>query len=197
MQRLKNSCSMNLPTLYGAIMKTIFGIAEDDEHAREIIADLKQVGLLMDQVSIVLMENSQQSDEGGQPMYTNRATTGTAVGGVAGISAGAALGWAATLGAAPVLGPLVAAGPLLAILSGAAIGGTTGSVLGAIVGAGMPQHHTKHYEDMLHAGSVIIAAHPHSNKEEVLAHRIFRKHGVAEVPERELNLASNPKLSGL
>jgi hypothetical protein len=61
----------------------------------------------------------------------------------------------------------------------------------------MPQHHTKHYEDLLHAGSVIIAAHPHSNQEEVAAHRVFRKHFVAEVPERELNLAHSSKLAGV
>lgn len=177
-------------------MNPIFCIAEDDRQAQQIIDDLKYAGLLMDQVSIVMMENGQGSEEASQPVYTNRAGAGTAVGGIAGASAGAALGWAALLGAAPVAGPLIAAGPLLAMLSGAAIGGTTGGVLGAIVGAGLPQHRASHYEEKLHIGSVIIAVHPHAAAEEAAAHDIFRRHGVLEVPERELKL-SESKLAGL
>lgn len=169
-------------------MKSLFCIAANGEQAHAIVETLKASGLRDEQVSIVIMENSQISANAEQPVYDSQSAAGTTVGGVAGAGAGAALGWAVALGATPILGPLAAAGPLLTILAGAAVGGTTGSAIGAIVGAGLPAHRAKHYETKLGAGEVIVAAHPRSLAQAKTVHTVFEIHHVQEVDEADLKL---------
>lgn len=51
---------------------------------------------------------------------------------------------------------LVAAGPLVASLAGAGAGAAGGSVLGGLIGAVIPEHEIKHYEDAIEKGHVMI-----------------------------------------
>lgn len=169
-------------------MKSLFCIATNGEQAHAIVETLKASGLRDEQVSIVMMENSQISTHAEQPVYDSQSGTGATVGGATGAGAGAAIGWAVALGATPILGPLAAAGPLLTILAGAAVGGSTGSAIGAIVGAGLPAHRAKHYETKLQAGEVIVAAHPHSFPQAETVHAVFKIHHVQEIDEADLKL---------
>jgi hypothetical protein len=98
---------------------------------------------------------SNNSDNGEETNFGNKALegagTGTAIGGAIGATAGiiAALG---TSIAIPGLG-LIIAGPLVAGLAGAGAGGVTGGLIGALVGAGIPEDRAKKYEQGIKSGT--------------------------------------------
>lgn len=95
---------------------------------------------------------------------TAGATTGSVLGGTLGLLAGiGAL-------AIPGIGPLIAAGPLMAALSGIGAGGTIGSILGALIGAGIPEKEAQHYEHRVREGNILLSA---SAQDEAQAKRII------------------------
>jgi len=51
---------------------------------------------------------------------------------------------------------LIAAGPIIAALAGAGAGAAGGSIIGGAVGAAIPEHEVKHYEDAIEKGSVLV-----------------------------------------
>ncbi len=82
------------------------------------------------------------------------ATIGGAVVGIA--AAIAAIGTTAVF---PVAG-LVMAGPLLAGLAGAGAGGATGGIIGALIGAGIPEDRAKLYETDINNGGIVMGVNP-------------------------------------
>jgi hypothetical protein len=74
------------------------------------------------------------------------------VGGTAGLLAG--LG----LIAIPGVGPVVAAGWLVATLAGAAAGGATGSIVGALTQAGVRKEEADVYAEGLRRGGAVVSA---------------------------------------
>jgi hypothetical protein len=74
------------------------------------------------------------------------------VGGAAGLLAG--LG----LMAIPGVGPVVAAGWLVSTLAGAAAGGATGSVIGALTQAGVKDDEAEVYAEGLRRGGAVVSA---------------------------------------
>ncbi|HEY7334580.1 MAG TPA: hypothetical protein VH639_06825 [Bryobacteraceae bacterium] len=48
--------------------------------------------------------------------------------------------------AIPGVGPLIAAGPIMALLAGAGAGGAVGTLIGALVGMGIPEYEAERYE---------------------------------------------------
>lgn len=89
------------------------------------------------------------------------ATTGAAIGALAGI--------AAIAGVIPAIGPLFAAGPLAAALgltgalgtaaAGAATGAAAGGLIGALANMGIGQERAQRYADRVAAGDVLVSAY--------------------------------------
>ena len=77
---------------------------------------------------------------------------GAAVGGTAGLLTG--LG----LMAIPGVGPVVAAGWLVTTLAGAAAGGATGSIIGALTQAGVSKDDADVYAETLRRGGALVTA---------------------------------------
>jgi hypothetical protein len=80
------------------------------------------------------------------------AGVGATVGGTAGLLAG--LG----IIAIPGVGPVVAAGWLVATLAGAAAGGATGSIIGALTQAGVGKDEAEVYAEGLRRGGAVVSA---------------------------------------
>jgi hypothetical protein len=104
------------------------------------------------------------------------ATTGGAVGAlVAGLTA---VGTIATGGTG-----LLVAGPVVAALAGAGAGAAGGSILGGLVGASIPEHEIKHYEDALNKGSVLVGVHVPDDADDLedVAKRTLKESGAIKV----------------
>lgn len=112
-------------------------------------------------------------------------TTGSVLGGTLGLLAGiGAL-------AIPGIGPLVAAGPLMAALSGMGAGGTIGSIIGALIGLGIPEREVLKYEHQLKEGSILLSASTHSETETKCILTILKKHGAQNISILESERVSN------
>lgn len=169
--------------------KTVLGVFPSTEAADKAIADLEQMGFSSGDISVIMRQ-----EEGGAPRSGRRAavardtgagaTTGGAIGGVAGLIIGIA---AITV---PGLGALVAAGPLAVALGLVQIGATTlagaitgaaaGGIIGALIGLGVPEEKAKAYEEAVRKGQVLLAVTTQVEKEPKV-NEIFDKHGAAEI----------------
>lgn len=140
-------------------MKTITGFFSSQDQAEKAVRELRNKGF--DQEISVLAKG--QGGEGpatsnftGGDSVTDGATSGAAIGGLAGLalSAGAL--------AIPGFGPLVAAGPIAAMLSGAA----TGGVAGGLADYGIPADKGREYEDRIKQGKIMVAVKADDSKAE-------------------------------
>ncbi|MBI2875195.1 MAG: hypothetical protein HYY09_08900, partial [Firmicutes bacterium] len=102
--------------------------------------------------------------------------TGTAVGGLAGLLAGAG-----TL-AIPGLGPILAIGPLAGILTGA----VTGGIGGALVDFGIPETRGKELEKRVKEGKILALVRTEQDKVDK-AESIFKDRGAKDVEVHEAN----------
>ena len=161
--------------------KSVYCIASYKVQADSILNQLRQAGFSGDAVSVLY------SDTGGSHDFAHehktKAPEGVAAGGVAGMGAGAILGWLAGIGmlAIPGAGTFIAAGPIMAALSGAAIGGAAGGVIGAIVGAGMPEYEAKRYEGKVRAANILISVHAVDSSEIDRAKYIFQRGAAQDI----------------
>ncbi|NLX91251.1 MAG: hypothetical protein GXZ07_06625 [Firmicutes bacterium] len=137
--------------------KTVIGVFRSEERAREAINELKRQGFDEREISLIAKDN-----QGGRPEETGEpenegltmgeqnvgdgTLTGSAIGGIAGLLAGAG----ALL--IPGVGPIVAAGPLAAFLTGVVGGGLVGS----LVDFGIPEERGRHYEERVKRGDILV-----------------------------------------
>lgn len=113
-------------------------------------------------------ENKEVSYEGQN--LADGTMTGGAIGGLSGLALGAGLL------IIPGLGPIVAAGPLAGILTGA----LTGGIAGGLIDYGIPEEHSKEYEQKINEGKIIAIIHAEGERlEEVKA--LLREYGAREI----------------
>ena len=79
----------------------------------------------------------------------------------------------------PGIGPVVARGILITALAGAAIGASTGGVIGAFVNMGLPEHDAHHYTREFEAGRTIVTVKTDGRQQE--AFDILRRDKAHEV----------------
>ncbi|MBM7623460.1 hypothetical protein [Sporohalobacter salinus] len=174
-------------------MSSVIGVFDSQEQAEKVLQELKGSGYSEEGMSLVAKEdenaagNRQQGEETGEGMgydenrtemisedqkLTSGTTTGGAIGGVAGLLAGAG-----TL-AIPGVGPIIAAGPIAAGLSGAAAGGLTG----ALVDYGIPKEVSKDYKEQIRGGNMLAIYEGVRNEEEVTEiATIMQRNGAIDV----------------
>jgi hypothetical protein len=81
---------------------------------------------------------------------------GTGVGAAAGAVTGTGLGLAVAAGLIPAIGPLIAGGTLVALLASAGAGATVGTLVGGLIGLGIPEEEATYYEDEIKSGRVLV-----------------------------------------
>jgi hypothetical protein len=83
--------------------------------------------------------------------------------------------------AIPGIGPFVAAGPIMALLAGLGVGGTVGTMLGALVGMGMPEYEAKRYEGRIRDGGILFSVHCDSSEWVKRAKDLLEKTGAEDI----------------
>ena len=69
----------------------------------------------------------------------------------------------------------------MAALSGAAVGGTAGGLIGTLVGMGIPEYEAKRYEGRLREGRILISVHTDNSDELKRAKEIFERAGAEDI----------------
>lgn len=137
--------------------KAVVGVFRSEERAREAINELKRQGFDEREISLIAKDHKGGGREGagrsenegltmGEENVGDGALTGSAIGGIAGLLAGAG----ALL--IPGVGPIIAAGPLAAFLTGVVGGGLVGS----LVDFGIPEERGRHYEERVKRGDILV-----------------------------------------
>ena len=90
-------------------------------------------------------------------------------GALTGLGLGALAGLGVLAGVIPVVGPAIAGGTLGVILSNAAAGAGIAGLVGALIGAGVPEHEAKYYHDEFEAGRTIVTVTADGRADEAMA----------------------------
>lgn len=150
-------------------MKTVVGLYDELEDAREAVDELVEAGVPRSDISLVARDVT-----GEYGSYVDTYDEGedvgeaAASGAVGGAVVGGLMGLLVGLGAfaIPGVGPVIAAGPLAAALAGAGIGAATGGVLGALVEWGIPESEAGYYAEGVRRGGTLLAVRVAENQVE-------------------------------
>ena len=161
--------------------RSVYCIARTVEQAETIVEHLRVGGFSNNDISVLFPDKSGTKDFAHE--HNTKAPEGATTGGVAGMGIGAILGWVAGIGAIaiPGVGPFIAAGPIVAALSGAAIVGAAGGILGALVGLGIPEFEAKRYEEKIRSGNILISVHTEDSAQRSRAKDIFKEVGADDI----------------
>lgn len=145
----------------------ISGIFNSHEQLSSLVDALNQRGISGDNLSILMSDRTR--DNYFAPVNANKAPEGASTGGITGGILGALVGGLSLVGSIALPGAgLLVAGPIIGALTGAGIGGATGSLVGGLIGAGIPEHEAKYFEDALkEEGKILVvvrAAHEMSRE---------------------------------
>jgi Protein of unknown function (DUF3341) len=137
----------------------VYGLYRDRLAVEEAVDSLKQAGFRNTDISVLLPDNVGSKDFAHEK--NTKAPEGAIAGASSGAAIGGALGWVAGVGllAIPGLGPFIAAGPIMGLLAGVGVGGTVGSILGALIGMGMPEYEAKRFEGRIKEGGILLSVH--------------------------------------
>ncbi len=141
------------------------GVFSNRLEVENALLEIKRSGFSMDNVSVVGRNADADDSVAGvevQSSIDNKAdegavagaVTGGAVGGVTGLLVG--LGTLAIPGVGPVLMAGAAATALATTLAGTAIGAGGASLLGALIGLGVPDNDAQVYSDLLEQGYYLV-----------------------------------------
>jgi hypothetical protein len=170
---------------------SVFCIASAESKANEIVSKLKSAGFRDNDISVLFPDKS-TSNQFAHEKHT-KAPEGAAAGAGAGGVVGGALGLLAGIGllAIPGVGPFIAAGPIMAALSGIAVGG----IAGALIGMGIPELEAKRYEGRVKDGNILISAHSENSDEIKKARTIFENAGATDIGSSSEKTAPSPAVT--
>jgi hypothetical protein len=159
----------------------VYGLYKDRSGVEEAVESLRHSGFRNTDISVLFPDN-QGSKDFAVEKHT-KAPEGAVVGAGSGALLGGALGWLAGIGllAIPGIGPFVAAGPIMALLAGLGVGGTVGTMLGALVGMGMPEYEAKRYEGRIRDGGILFSVHCDSSEWVNRAKDLLEKTGAEDI----------------
>ncbi len=137
----------------------VYGLYKDQSGVEEAVEVLRDAGFRNTDISVLLPENVGSKDFGHEK--STKAPEGAVAGGGSGAAIGGTLGWLAGIGilAIPGIGPFIAAGPIMALLAGVGVGGTVGSMIGALIGMGLPEYEAKRFEGRIRQGGILLSVH--------------------------------------
>jgi len=162
-------------------MRTVTGLFDTYDHAASAVRSLKDAGIASEDISIVANNSSGEihdhEDEGG----------GAATGAGLGVATGGGIGLLAGLGALaiPGIGPVVAGGWLLTTVVGAAIGLASGSIVGALLDAGVSEEDAHVYAEGIRRGGTLVTARVEDARAEAANAILRNAQGVDVAARRE------------
>jgi hypothetical protein len=165
-------------------MRTVTGLFDTRDDARNAVTALEAAGIPSKDISIVAHDGTTK-DETSETKAAEGAGTGAGVGAVAGGGVGLLTGLGVM--AIPGVGPVVAAGWLAATaagaVAGAVAGGAAGGIIGSLVSAGVPEEHAHVYaEGVRRGGSIVVAKVDEAKVDEASA--ILKRSNLVDPVER-------------
>lgn len=162
----------------------VTGMFRDRAAAERAVADLHNMGYSQADISVMIQDETirKQFAENTGTKAGEGLGAGAAIGGIlgaiiAGLTAtGSIVAVAGTGGAAA---PLVA-GPLAAVLAGLGVGGLGGGIIGALVGAGIPEEKARAYEQGLNRGGILVGVNADSTRSDMVR-QIFERDGATDI----------------
>jgi hypothetical protein len=130
--------------------------------AQSAVRDLRAAGFNDAHIGVMSQDRTAKHEpKSGIPNdpTESRWEEGTGIGAAAGAVTGTGLGLAVAAGLLPPLGPLIAGGALVALLASAGAGATVGTVVGGLIGLGIPEDEAAYYEDELKGGRTLVTVH--------------------------------------
>lgn len=148
--------------------KVVVGVFYDQGRAENALNELKAHGF-EDDISLIA-KNEEGGEDDNATMEDQNLTEGTATGG----AIGGLTGWLAGAGALliPGIGPILAVGPLAAALTGVVAGG----IAGGLVDYGIPEEHSRYYEEQVKRGRILLSVRSSDERAEDAA-SIIRDNG--------------------
>jgi hypothetical protein len=178
---------MNASNSTGGLV-TAVGVFPGYAEATRAIFALREAGFREDQIGVagprVGAETPRSEDFSGLPNDPTRTRweegtgIGAAVGGVAGLGLGAAV----ALGLMSPLGPVVAGGTLVALVASAGGGAAVGTIVGGLIGLGIPEGDAQWYVAEVEAGRVVVTVRGESG---ALARDILDRYGAMRRPQAD------------
>ena len=157
-----------------ATSNTIVGIFRDRSRAQEAVRSLKQAGFRDDQIGI--LSPGHDNDSPSLDQATNsKVAEGSAIGAAAGAGAGALWALGISAGVLPVIGPAVAGGLLMSVLASAGGAAAAGTIVGGLVGLGIPDDDARAYEGEVRSGSTLVTVN--ADNRETAAWQILQRYG--------------------
>ncbi len=169
---------------------TVVGVFEDRRRADEAVAELRNAGFRNDQIGVAMRQADGTSTAAGSAEGDkgSHASEGAVAGVLTGLGLGALAGIGVLAGVIPVIGPAIAGGTLGVILSNAAAGAGIAGLVGALVGAGVPEEEAKYYQDEFEAGRTIVTIHADGRGDEAAA--VMRRFGGYDISNRNVAAAT-------
>lgn len=158
----------------------ISGLLTSYNDFTNLIEALNMRGYKEDDLSVLMSENTHHQFFA--PQESTKAPEGATVGSLSGGIVGAIIGGLTLVGNIILPGSgLLVAGPLVGALTAGAIGAAAGGLIGSLVGAGIPEHEAKFFEDALkEEGRILVVAHiPKEQIKEIKA--VFERHNAEQL----------------
>lgn len=143
------------------------GTFHDRSDAADAIRELRDAGFRDNQLGLVSKHDSDWDSRTGRQPSAERSglandptnthwEEGSGIGAAAGAATGVGLGLAVAAGLMPPLGPIIAGGTLIALLASAGTGAAVGTVVGGLIGLGIPEEQATAYERDVNAGRTLV-----------------------------------------
>jgi hypothetical protein len=157
---------------------TAVGTFTDRSDAVAAVRELKDAGFTENQIGLITKREPTAERTGLQddPTVTGW-EEGAGSGAAAGALTGTGLGLAVLAGVIPPLGPVVAGGALVALLASAGGGAAVGTIVGGLVGLGIPEEEAVMYEGDVTAGRTLVAVS--AGPRHVEAVDVLRRHNAS------------------
>ncbi|MFD2328733.1 general stress protein [Cohnella sp. GCM10020058] len=138
------------------MLTPVVGTFRNEQDVIGAIEALKAAGWSKDDISVV--SHKREAVHHVDTVTGTNSAEGMVTGGVAGAFLGGTAGLLATAGLLfiPGLGPLLAAGPIATVIAGAAVGGSTGTLIGGLVGLGIPDREAEIYKTLVEQDHLLV-----------------------------------------
>ena len=161
-----------------ALRTSVVGVFQNRETAERAVHSLTEAGFPRNRIGIA-MRNVTGTEHAVEGAAESPEAKGAITGAAAGLGLGALAGVGVLSGVIPVIGPAIAAGTLGVMLSNAAAGAGIVGVVGALIGAGVPDDEAHFYQTEFEAGRLIMTVDAGARTEAAIA--ILRAHGAYDI----------------
>lgn len=144
-------------------MTTITGTFTNKIDAENAVSTLEARGIDRSEISLIVSDAARQQIFNDNVSNSERVSSSVKTAGsgaVIGGTLGAIVAGLTAVGTVVIPGfGLLAAGPIVAIMAGAGAGAATGTIAGALVGAGFPDAEANEYEKQLRNGNALVSVY--------------------------------------